>query len=81
MGRLLCVSEVADRLRCSPSTVYALVAQGTLGHFRIGLGRGGIRVSEEQIDAYLKSQEKGGGRTQSPAPKTLMPKLKHLSLD
>jgi excisionase family DNA binding protein len=81
MNRLLLVSEVAEQFRCSISTIYALIAQGRLGHFRIGVGSGGIRVSDEQLDAYLKSRENGGGQLGLPAPMTPMPKLKHLSLD
>jgi excisionase family DNA binding protein len=73
MGALLLVPEVAARLRCSASNVYALVAQGRLKHFRVGAGRGGIRVSEEHLAAYLTSREEGGGEpVRAPAPEQLL---------
>jgi len=34
--------------------VYALVAEGRLGCYRIGLGRGTIKISREQIGQYLQ---------------------------
>ena len=45
------VSEVSQRLRISNSKVYELVESGALPHYRIG---GAIRVSEEQLSAYLE---------------------------
>jgi excisionase family DNA binding protein len=50
---MLTVPEVAERLRVAVSTVYALVESGKLGAFRIGPNDGAIRVSEEQLQAYL----------------------------
>ncbi len=50
---MLTVPEVAERLRVAVSTVYALVESGKLGSFRIGPNDGAIRVSEEQLRAYL----------------------------
>lgn len=60
---MLTVSEVADRLRVSPSTVYSLVESGVLECHRIGLGRGTIRVSEEQLQQFL--QQSKVGRTEA----------------
>jgi excisionase family DNA binding protein len=57
MGRLLLVSEVAERLRCSASSVYSNIARGRLKCYRVGAGNGGIRVTEEQIEAFLQSSE------------------------
>ncbi len=51
---LLNVAEVAKRLGVSPGFVYARVADGSLPHYRLGNGQGGIRVSEEQITAFLE---------------------------
>ena len=51
------VREIAERLEISPSCVYALVAAGKLRASRHGLGRGCIRISEEQLAQYLKQAE------------------------
>lgn len=63
MSTLLRVGEVAARLGVSAGTVYGLVAAGKLRCSRIGLGRGCIRVSEQQIDEYL-----AGGVSPPPPP-------------
>jgi excisionase family DNA binding protein len=47
------VREVAARLEISPSLVYQLIDAGKLRCSRHGLGRGVIRVSEEQLANYL----------------------------
>lgn len=52
---MLTVPEVAERLRVAVSTVYALVEAGKLGAFRIGPNDGAIRVSEQQLEAYLNA--------------------------
>lgn len=52
---MLTVPEIAERLRVAVSTVYALVEAGKLGAFRIGPNDGAIRVSEEQLEAYLNT--------------------------
>lgn len=82
MERLLKVPEVAERLGCSTSFVYNAIADGSLRHYRLGKGQGGIRVSEEHLEEYLQSVERGG-QAESPAPlprprKQL--KLRHLEL-
>ena len=57
------VNEAAARLEISPTTCRRLVAAGKLGHYRIGLGRGVVRISPEHIDAYLNQH----GHTAQPA--------------
>ena len=47
------VREAAQRLEVSTGTVYLLCSQGLLEHARIGTGRGTIRISEQQLSAYL----------------------------
>src|SRR5262245_21643955 len=62
--QLMTAREVAQKLRLSVSFIYERIADGSLPHFRLGSGQGGIRVSEEQLAAYLRSHEqhgKGGG--------------------
>jgi excisionase family DNA binding protein len=58
-SEMMTVADVAKRLNVSESFVYARIAEG-MPHYRLGNGRGGIRVSEEQLQAYLRSREKGG---------------------
>ncbi len=54
------VHETAERLKCSSALVYALCAEGRLKHHRLGLGRGTIRITEEQLLQFLKETENGG---------------------
>lgn len=51
------VKEAADKLDVSVSLVYLLIAGGKLRHYRLGLGRGAIRVPEDAIAEYLKGAE------------------------
>ena len=74
--RMLKVSQVAERLNCSISTVYSLVESGKLGHHRCP----GIRVSEGQLTAFLEGtkQEQGPvSLTRSTGPR---PRLKHITI-
>ncbi len=70
MTALMTVSEVAERMRISVSSVYVKVADGSLPHYKIG---GAVRISEVQLASYLASKERGKMR-RAPAPVT----LKHL---
>lgn len=47
------VNEVAAKLKISRSSVYNAIESGALPHYRFGAGRGTIRVSEEQLQAFL----------------------------
>jgi excisionase family DNA binding protein len=68
------VKAVAERLSCSTATVYGLIAAGRLRHYRIGTGRGAIRITEEQLAEFLSDAEAG---VLVPPPKAT---LKHLRL-
>lgn len=57
---LMTVAEVAKRLQCSESFVYQLLSSGELKHYGLGQGQGGKRISEEQLEEYLASRERGG---------------------
>ena len=76
---LLTVKDVAQRLNVSPSCVYQLVETGKIPHHRIGVGRGAIRFTEDDIADYLnrnRSQPVSNGQ-----PRTATrPKLKHIKL-
>ena len=51
---LLKPRQLAERLNVSISTVYCLVEAGRIACHRIGVGRGAVRVSEEQLAEYLE---------------------------
>lgn len=69
---MLTVKQVADRLNVSQSIIYALVDKGKIVCHRIGVGRGSIRISEEDLACYLRSCR----NTESSS----RPKLRHLNL-
>jgi excisionase family DNA binding protein len=68
---LMKVAAVARRLNVSVSTVYSLVEAGKLEHFRCP----GVRVSEEQLAAYLastrRSQIAAPAESMTPRPQLL----------
>ena len=66
---LLTVAEVAARLRVSRTCVYQLVNLGRLPHHRIGEEGGAIRISEEDLAAYLDGSRCSGtaGASMPPA--------------
>ena len=74
--KLLLVSEVAEILRCSESTVYALLESGKL----VGHRCPGWRVKPDDLESYID-----GTRRQPSAPpvrtgRERLPRLKHLKL-
>jgi excisionase family DNA binding protein len=77
---LLKVTAVAERLDCSVSFVYQVIASGELPHYRLGRGQGGIRVSVAQIAEFLGRRQKGG-RVEPAAPAVRKKvKLRHLDV-
>ncbi|WP_438479046.1 helix-turn-helix domain-containing protein [Streptomyces asiaticus] len=50
------VKDIATALRVDPSTVYAEIKSGRLASYRVGTGRGTIRVSRETFKNYLTEQ-------------------------
>lgn len=69
---MLTVKQVAGRLGVSASQVYVLCASGKLPHHRFGVGRGAIRVTEEQLAAFIEA-------TKFTRPAEL-PELRHIQL-
>lgn len=51
---MMTVREIAKTLRISLACAYSLVESGQLPCYRIGTGRGTIRISQEQLERYLK---------------------------
>ena len=52
---MLTVKKVAEMLGVSSALVYALAADGRLPSYRIGLRRGALRFTLEDVESYLKS--------------------------
>lgn len=77
--RLLTVNEVTNQLQISRTLVYRLVEQGKLGCHRIGTGRGAIRFSQTDIDAFLDSCRVEPGE-KAREPKLPRAQLKHLRI-
>ena len=74
---LLKVSEVARRLNCSVSTVYGLIERELLPYHRCP----GIRVSEEQINAYLDGVRHGPVTRREKSRPVCRPRLRDLAMD
>jgi len=74
---MMTVSEVAKLLNISRQSVYSIIEAGKLVVHRFGAGRGAIRVSEGDLQAYIAASR---GQSVEPPPRTSRPKLKHLKL-
>jgi excisionase family DNA binding protein len=57
----LTVQEAAAWLKVSASTIYAMCSSGQLDCFRVGVGRGSIRINKNA----LVTLEREGGKKQS----------------
>jgi excisionase family DNA binding protein len=51
---MMTVKQVAERLGVSRAQVYALCSCGKLPHHRFGNGKGAIRVSDDQLAAFIE---------------------------
>jgi excisionase family DNA binding protein len=79
---MLSVKDVAARLKVSLATVYNLIQDAEIECYRIGRGRGTVRVSEDQLQAYLeKARKQGGVRMPRPAQQPPGQTFKHLDGD
>lgn len=74
---MLRVKEVAARLGCSLSTAYQLIDSGRLPSHHVGM-RKGIRVSEDDLHAYLERCRTQNGPKPAPLPKATGGRFKHL---
>lgn len=63
------VQEAATVLEVRPATVYALCRAGLIGHMRIGVGRGTIRIEADDIERFkAEARAKGADPTPSARP-------------
>lgn len=75
--KLLTVKEVALVLRLSLTETYRLVQSKELTHFRVGPGKGAIRVLERDVDLFLEKRRIGFS-AEAPKPVIHKPALKHI---
>jgi len=59
----LTIGQAAERLNISRRTVYDLCRSGKLPHYRIGIGRGTIRIAADDIAAFLEACRVGQKQT------------------
>ncbi len=77
---LYTVKEAALRLSCSADLVYQLCGAGRLRHVRLGMGRGRIRIREEDIEEFLRGASVGPVKMVTESPIAPPVKLKHLQV-
>ena len=76
----LTVSEVAAQLRISNSSVYLLIESGRLAHHRIGPRKGAIRVSPDDLAAYMAECRQSEVETRTTSQQVRSTTLKHIKL-
>lgn len=59
--RLISVTEAAERIGCSRGHVYNLIAAGKLARHDIGLKGPKTRLSEDDVDRFMRDSEKPVG--------------------
>lgn len=74
--KLLLPSEIAETLRCSLSTVYALLERGEL----VGHRCPGWRVKPEDLEVYLAKTRREPTEPVTRKTVSSTPRLKHLQL-
>ena len=81
---VLTVKNVAERAGVSATLVYDWVASGMLTHYRMGRAgsRGGVRVAEADLEAFLLTLRQGPEprKANPPAPNPSKRRFKHLSI-
>ena len=63
----LCVRRAAEQLRLSVGAVYELCRRGLLAHYRIGIGRGAIRIRQFDLSAFLGNCRRNEKEPRRPA--------------
>lgn len=51
---IMTVGEIAQRWRCNPTTVYALLQSGKLKGFKLGRG---VRVARAEVERYERGEQ------------------------
>ena len=75
-NELLTVKELSQYLRLSLPETYKLLQTNAIVHFRVGKGRGAIRIRESDVTAFLAARQRGP--TMVPVERTRRTVLKHI---
>jgi excisionase family DNA binding protein len=79
LPKLLKPTAVAAALSVSRSLVYDLIEKGKLPHYKVGVGRGAIRVSEDDVVEFLRTRRRDLPiENENPAKRRPRQKLRHL---
>ena len=79
-SEMLTVNQAAMRLNVSVKTIRNLIASGKLVHYRVGAGRGVIRIREAALDQHLAECEVRGSGSPAPQRRRERRKLRHIKL-
>jgi excisionase family DNA binding protein len=74
MAPPLTIRQVAELLRLSESTVRTMAEQRIIPIYRVGTGRGSIRISPDDLHVYLENQ-----REERPEPVRAAPRPRVLT--
>lgn len=59
--RLLTVKELAGYLGLSLPETFKSVQSNAITHYRVGAGRGAIRIRESDVESFLEKRKQGSG--------------------
>lgn len=77
---LFTVAEAAERLSVSRSLLYAIIEAGGLAVYRLGQGRGTIRIAQADLQRFLTDRYNSGQPVCKPSEVPRRPSLRHLKL-
>lgn len=78
MEPLLTVPEVAERLNCGLSTAYRLIERRILPSVRVGAKKGGVRVTEEDLQRFIESRRTHPQQPEAAKPPAIRQPFTHL---
>ncbi|MBX3420668.1 MAG: helix-turn-helix domain-containing protein [Pirellulaceae bacterium] len=76
--RLLTAKDLASYLGLSLPETYKLLQSGAITHYRVGPGRGAIRIRESDIESFLEKRKKGPSDLIPPPRRAKPSVLKHI---
>ena len=75
------VRQAADKLEVSTTLIYQVFASGKPRCYRVGNGRGVIRIDESHVKAFLRESQQEPRPLPAPSPSpSKTPQLKHITI-